>query len=270
MIGMRAIMDELQSFPHCISLSTEFLTSPKADAEIVVNVTVIRKGKSFATASCVVSEPNGTPVVACLGTFGTLSGEGVEESPMHGHYSRPPAIPPHPEDAADGFILMWTAGWGDPSHPNVNGFPPFAGNFDFKTTKAHFDDVLKKIKVSRTLEAGHETRVDLGLDLDLWVSTKDGREMDCFTAAGLSDFLGSLVSTRISSAISAQVIDIHFQSLELRNPLHARRLRHPTGLCLPTQYSLPHRPLLRSTNSKFAIPTYPASHAHQAREARRV
>lgn len=213
-LGMKAMMDELgPSFPHCISLTTEFFMSPKADAKVEVQVTVLRRGKTFceflhfgtktsngkafdkhvlnflATTSCVLSEPGNAPFAACIGTFGTLQEDGVNESPSHGHYERPNLAPPEPSQSIDGFPLFEMAGWGD----GKNNGPPFTKNFEFRVEKSHFEDMKKKIQAARTAEAGHEVRRDLGLDLEMWVKMKDGRAMDCLSAGALADMLGSLV-----------------------------------------------------------------------------
>lgn len=188
-LGVRAMLDELgPKFPHIIAVTTEFFSVPKADAQVELQVTVLRRGNTFATASCVLSEPKGAPFCALLGTFGTLSPEGPFESPSHGHYKRQPSLPPTPEEAADGFELFMEAGWGE----RGGGGPPFPRNFRFWTTKTHFESFTRQIEEARRSGADESVRTDLGIDLEMWVECKDGREVDCVLAASLSDMLGSL------------------------------------------------------------------------------
>ena len=192
-LGIGCIQLALQNgdksvFPHVISASLDLFGAPPAEAAVEVDVTILRKGKSFATASCVLLS-GGDAFGSCLATFGTLLNDSNVHEGLPGLYQRGKALPPDPKDARNAWRLSGHSGWFDPP-------PPFLENhIRLVCSEKDLKKGMEAIDVARTMEKGDERRMTLGLDgTEVWVSLDDERPHDCLSVCCLADLIGAWVS----------------------------------------------------------------------------
>ncbi|KAI9003039.1 thioesterase-like superfamily-domain-containing protein [Hyaloraphidium curvatum] len=188
-IALKAIATVLgESHPDVFSAGTEFFGAPPADSTVEAEVRVLKTGKSFATAICILSQVDpksgsSAPFASTQATFGRLPYAGPSEALPY--YSRLPSVPPPGQDACDARELFNLAGWSKPS-------PPFADNYELVISHADLDRLGAAVVAARSLPSGDPRRLSLGEDGEVWIRTRDGRPWDCAGVAAVTDFLGSL------------------------------------------------------------------------------
>lgn len=190
-LALRAIREAMPGYPDAIAFTLDLFGAPEGPVEI--EVSVLKKGKSFGTASATLFElKDGSWEAwgAAQATLGALPAEPAKyEVPEW--YSKKPANVPEGDESMDGFEVYNRAGWGLG--------PPYTDRFEFRVSKMHYEDIRRQIRDARTMNENDPRRLDIGKDLELWVGLRDDpAAMDPLALTVWADMTGAIVRSSLS------------------------------------------------------------------------